>query len=136
MTQKNENQVWHTLDGKIIQKPVRLKFQVCDQVRVSIAKKLFDKEYKAIWTNEIFTITERLRRTPPVYRLKDQQGEAIAGVFYETELQHIVKTDDVYKVEKILRRKKEHGKLYYFVKWLGWPEKFSSWVAASDVTRI
>ncbi len=136
VNKSNEETVWQTLYGKTIKKPARFKFQMGDQVRVSIAKKIFDKGYKANWSTEIFTIAQRIPRSPPVYRLDDQQGERIEGVFYEAELQHIIKTDDIYKVEKIVKRKKQNGKLFYLVKWLGWPDKFNSWVAASYVTRL
>jgi hypothetical protein len=55
-------------------------------------------------------------------------GEDIKGKFYEQELQKIEKTDDVYKIEKILKTRKRNGRIEYFVKWLGYPEKFNSWV--------
>jgi hypothetical protein len=39
----------------------------------------------------------------------------------------ITKSDDVYIVEKVLKTRKRNGKLEYFVKWRGYPDKFNSW---------
>lgn len=100
-------------------------------------KKIFDKGYKANWSIEIFTVTERLPRRPPVYRLKDQQGEMIEGVFYEPELQEVEKEDDVYQIEKVLKRRKLKGGVpEVFVKWRGYADKFNSWVPATEVQKL
>jgi hypothetical protein len=33
----------------------------------------------------------------------------------------------MYIVEKVLKTRKRNGKLKYFVKWKGYPDKFNSW---------
>jgi hypothetical protein len=38
-----------------------------------------------------------------MYKLKDLDGEELKGTFYEKELQKIIKEDDVYEIEKILK---------------------------------
>lgn len=137
VTKKNENAVWHTLYGKPISTPLRFQFQVGDQVRISKAKKTFDKGYKANWSIEIFTVADQLPRIPPVYRLKDQQGEMIEGVFYEPEIQKVEKEDDVYQIEKVLKRRKlKGGVAEVFVKWRGYPDKFNSWIPANQVQKL
>jgi hypothetical protein len=137
VNKKNEDVVWHTLYGRSISAPVRFTFQVGDQVRISKAKGIFDKGYKANWSIEIFTIAERLPRQPPVYRIKDQQGEVIEGVFYEQELQHVEKEDDVYQIEHVLKKRKlKGGVAEVFVKWRGYPDKFNSWVPATEVQKL
>ncbi len=50
-----------------------------------------------------------------MYELLDVDDEPIIGKFYEEELSAINKTDDVYCVEKILRRRKGQA----LVKWAG-----------------
>jgi hypothetical protein len=65
--------------------------------------------------------------------LNDLAGESIKGKFYEQELQKVDKRDDVYRVEKILKTRKRNGQVQYFIKWLGFPDKFNSWT--DDVFR-
>ena len=45
------------------------------------------------------------------YAIKDLTDEQIKGRFYEPELQLIVKKDNVYDIEKILKREGETVKL-------------------------
>ena len=40
---------------------------------------------------------------PPVYLVKDGHGEILVGTFYVEELQKVIKTDDVYKIEPIFK---------------------------------
>ena len=105
------------------------KFNVGDTVRISMAARPFRKGYLPNWTTEVFTISSRIPRRPPVYRLKDYDGEQLEGTFYEYELQRIIKEDDLYTVEKVLKTRRRRGKTEYFVKWLGYPDKFNSWVS-------
>ena len=84
----------------------------------------------------MFVVSERLPRRPPVYRLKDQQGEAIEGVFYEPELQEVEKEDDVYQVDYVVKKRTRKRKVEYLVKWKGYPDKFNSWVPANDLKDI
>ena len=58
----------------------------------------------------------------------------IKGKFYELEIQPIVKTDDTFIVERVLKTRKRAGKTEYFVKWRNYPDKFNSWV--DNVTPI
>ena len=69
-------------------------------------------------------------------RLKDYQGEAIEGNFYDSEIQKIIHNDDVYQVEKIIRQKRQNGEVWYFVKWLGYNDTFNSWIRKRDVTDV
>ena len=64
-----------------------------------------------------------MARQVPVYKLKDDAGEILDGTFYEPELQKIIKNDDVYRVE-------------YFVKWKEYPDKFNSWIAESNISKL
>ena len=72
-----------------------------------------------------------------MYKLEDYDGEPIEGSFYEQELQKIVvPSDKNFKVESILQRKGRGKKAMVFVKWLGWPQKFNSWVREEDVVDL
>lgn len=62
------------------------KFDVGDEVRVTMNKPVFEKGYIGTYTREIFTVVRRLPRYPVVYKLQDENGEDIDGIFYESEL--------------------------------------------------
>ena len=78
-------------------------------------KRMFEKSYLPSFMEEIFTVYKRMARQVSVYKLKDDAGEIIDGTFYEPELQKIIKIDDVYLVEKILRKRKRKGVVEYLV---------------------
>ena len=136
VTKANETKVWDTLYGNDVEKRVRFKFQVGDRVRISKLKRMFEKSYLPNFTEEMFTVYKRMARQVPVYKLKDDAGEILDGTFYEPELQKIIKNDDVYRVEKILRKRKRKGIVEYFVKWKGYPDKFNSWIAESNISKL
>lgn len=102
-------------------------------VRLRLQKKVFDKGYKPLWTEEIFqTLVGLPKQDKVLYKVSDSIGTPIEGTFYEHEIQK-VKKPDTFTVEKILRRRTKNGKVEYFVKWLGYSDKFNSSVPASDV---
>ena len=136
VTKANEAKVWDTLYGNDVDKRVRYKFQVGDRVRISKVKRMLEKSYLPNFTEEMFTIYQRFARQVPVYKLKDDAGEILDGTFYEAELQKVIKEDDVYRVEKVLRKRKRKGVVEYFVKWKGYSSKFNSWVAESDISKL
>ena len=114
-------QVRRKLYGNSWTKPKReLKFKSGDQVRISKSRRTFKKGYLPSWTQEIFTVTKIIPRVPLVYRLRDYAQDEIEGVFYAEELQKVLKSDDIYKIEKMLAEKKENGKVKVLVKWLGY----------------
>ena len=84
------------------------KFKVGDRVRISRNKNIFAKGYTQNWS-EVFIISKIKNTVPQTYAISDINGEPIAGVFYDKELQ---KTSQ----EKLIKRK--GNKLY--VKWKGY----------------
>ena len=113
------------------------KFQVGDTVRLSKLRGAFTKGYEKGYTDEYFTITECIPRVPPVYRIKDYDGDVIVGTFYEQELlKIIVAKDKTFKVEAVLNEKVQKGRKMCLVKWLGWPEKFNSWIPSEQVVDL
>ena len=97
---------------------------------------MFEKSYLPNFTEEMFTIYQRFARQVPVYKLKDDADEILDGTFYEAELQKVIKEGDVYRAEKVLRKRKRKGVVEYFVKWKGYSSKFNSWVAESDISKL
>lgn len=137
VTQSNALYVWGTVygdtasDGK---EPDR--FREGDHVRVSKLKGVFEKGYEQSFTDEVF-IVDQLRASGrrPVYLLRDYAGEKIIGSFYPEELQKVKGEDRVYRIEKILATKGRGQKKQHLVKWLGWPDKFNSWVADKELSE-
>ena len=138
VTSENAVQVFHNLYGtSSSRRKIKMNFKKGDLVRISKLRGVFDKKYEQSFTDEVFTVTRCIPRTPPVYKLQDYDGEPIEGSFYEAELQKVKMTGDrMFHVEKILKRHVVKGEKQVFVKWKNWPEKFNSWVKASEVVGI
>ena len=109
----------------------RKRFNVGDRVRISRQKKLFEKGATPNWSEEIFEICEAIPTRPVTYKIKDLAGEVLQGAFYTEQLQQ---TDqEIYRVDKVLRRRKRHGISEVYVRWSGYPDKFNQWIPAADV---
>ena len=59
------------------------------------------------------------------YGLPDYTSARIKGQFY-AELQKVAK--EVFRIEKVLKTRVRSGRTEYYVKWLGYSDKFNSWV--------
>lgn len=97
-------------------------------VRISSKRRTFQRDYEQKWSEDVFTINRRyLRQGIPVYKIVDYNGDAIQGTFYNSELQRVSKgRDDLFKVEKVLKRRKRNGISEVYIKWLGYPKRFNS----------
>ena len=113
----------------------KFKFHVGDHVRLSLRKRLFKKGYKMNWTEEIFQITKRLSRTPVVYTVQDLLQRPIEGTFYEEELQR-VKRPDIFRIEKVLKKRTKNKNAEYLVRWSGYGPDFDSWIQSTDIEPI
>lgn len=70
-----------------------------------------------------FTIDQCIPREPPVYKIKDYDGEEIIGSFYEHELHKIALVKEkLYHIDKILPKREQRGQVYFLVKWRNWPD--------------
>ena len=116
--------------------PKKFKFRVGDHVRLSLRKRrLFKKGYKMNLTEEIFQITHQLSRTPVVYTVQDLLERLIEGTFYDKELQK-VKPLDIFRIEKVLKKRTKNKKMEYLVRWTGYGPDFDSWIQSSDIEPI
>ena len=130
----NEHCVRERLYPLKSKKKSKWKFSIGDKVRISKQRRPFKKGYIGGWSEEIFVVNMQHPTQPVTYSINDLDGESIKGKFYEPELQKISKHDDVYIIEKILKTRKRGGKIEYFVKWRGYPDKFNLWVG--DVKTV
>jgi transposase InsO family protein len=120
----------------------RIKFKVNDHVRLSkIHAEHFRKGYKGNWSVEIFKVS-KIKNTFPyiTYNVSDLNGNEIFGSYYDKELQLVPDVDmkkQYWKIEKFIRyRKLRSGKKQALVKWLGYDDKFNSWVSVDDVVSV
>ena len=97
-------------------------------------KAVFEKGYLPNWSEAIYEITEVKYTNPFTYNLKDMNGEPIDGSFYGDELQKT--NQEVYRIEKIIRKKKINGIEHGLVKWLGYNDKFNEWKPMSEIEKL
>lgn len=134
VNKNNRFKVWMNLYSQDF-KTSRPKLTTGDTVRITKAKRTFEKGYETKWSEEVFEVKDVLPYPIPLYVLKDINGEIIDGTFYEQELQKVViDPNKVYKIDKILATKGKGVSKRYLVKWKGWPSQ--SWIPASDLKRL
>lgn len=136
---QNEAKVWKSMyvDTVAPKKIKKYSLNVGDQVRISHLKYTFQRDYQQKWTEEIFKVAYRMRKEGfNLYMLKDLMDEPIDGYFYQEELQHIFKDpNSTYRIEKVLKQRGRPGQRELLIKWMGWPNKFNSWVNQADIQR-
>ena len=150
VTKENEQMVWENLYPSLLKKSKILpefkvekkkkerrkyKFKIGDTVRISYIKYPFTRGFNQLWTDEVFKIEQRIKSDPITYKLVDFTGEKISGSFYESELSRVVIPEKpVYRIEKVIMERRRRGKVEYLVKWVGWPEKFNSFVTKRELS--
>lgn len=145
------NGINHSINRSIKMRPVEVKsgdlrrskpeVRLCDlsegdMVRISIERATFQKGYEKSWSEEEFYISECIPGDPPVYRIKDERGETIEGIFYREELVPCANPQKVYKIEQILKKRIRKGEEEFLVRWLGYNPSFDSWIPANEVMKI
>ncbi len=120
----------------ISRKPV---FKVGDLVVIQLSKGLFEKGASYNWTEEYYIVTKVVRGNPNYYYISDMLGEEFEGqAFYAKDLQLVRPNFDTWmRIEKVLKRRKVGSPdEEQLVKWVGWPNKFNSWVKATDMHAV
>ena len=117
------------------------KFKVGDFVRISRTKNTFERGYEKNFSEEVFKI-QRISRRQNLYTyiLEDLNGEIIDGFFYTEELVLVgrerIADNQKFKVEQVVRTRGRGANKQVLVKWLGYSDKFNSWIKASELERI
>lgn len=113
---------------------VQPKFKIGDRVRVSRIKGLFEKGYLPNWSEALYVVHEVRPTDPVTYVLKDLNDEIVVGGFYTEELQK--SQQEVFRIEKVLERKKIKGVEHGLVKWLGYNKKYNEWRPMSEIEKL
>ena len=137
VNENNASEVWNNLYGNPFKMLSKDKFKVGDQVKISKHKRIFQKGYLPSWTEETFTVPQRPPRDPPVYRLKEPGGAWIQGIFYEFYLQKVIKTPkNLFRIEKILKRRVQGANEEVLIHWKGWPNKYDGWIPQNQLVAL
>lgn len=110
-------------------------FKIGDTVRIAKLPDRFKRGYQEQTTQEYFEVNDINSKMPiPMYILQSlDTREIIKGGFYANELT-LVKPNSIYKVEKVLKKRKRNGQEQLYVKWLHFGSAHNSWINADDVT--
>lgn len=111
-------------------------FKIGDQVRIAKIKGKFSRGYNEQASQEVFKIAEvKTKLKIPLYVLSNYRGdEIIQGSFYPFELVKV--TGDVFRIEKVIKRRKKKGRNEMFVKWKGYDDSYNSWVNANTIQKL
>lgn len=131
----NQEEIWQRLYNQRSESEYyrKAKYQLNNKVRISKYSTVFAKGYLPLWTEEVFIIYKVHKTFPPVYSLKDDSGEKLQGTWYEEELQKVDISNDIFKIESIVGKRRLNGKTQYLVKWVGYPPSFNSYVNKSNL---
>ena len=68
--------------------------------------RIFKKGYLPGWTEEVSVVGRVVTGVVPTYKINEWDGTPVEGTFYNEDLQKVtVKDDDLFRVEKIVKRK-------------------------------
>ena len=106
-------------------------------VRIADEKRnaVFRRGYTIQNTVEIFKIRKvDISQNPTAYYLEDLNSEPITGIFYREELTptHL---PEFFKID-VIKSKVVAGRKKYFVRWLGYPESFNSWIDEDQMVPL
>ena len=107
------------------------RFNLGDEVRVSLSKNVFHRGFKDQFADEIFRIKNIDKKLPkPRYTLEDfNKNEEITGQFSNNELQKVKKT--IFVIENVIRKRKVGKKTELLVKFRGY--KQPEWIQESQL---
>jgi len=112
------------------------KYLINQLVRIALQKGAFHRGYHEQSNYEVFNIYDIKKTLPkPLYLLETHDTkEKLVGGFYAHEITPV--NSDIFRVEKVIKKRKYRGKEQYFVKWKGYDNTHNSWINSDDVTEI
>jgi len=110
-------------------------YKIGDYVRIAKQKGKFSRGYNEQTTHEIFKIDRiDVAKKIPLYHLVEYNGrEQIMGGFYEFELTPV--NTEIFRIERIIRRRRFQGKNQLYVKWKGFSDQYNEWINEDQIER-
>ena len=138
VTPENAMQVWMHLYSHVKKNTAsESDVKVGDRVKISKVKSVFAKGYLPNWTEEEFFVDEVNTKYSPIsYKLIDYHGNPIEGSFYRQELQKVKRDEEVFLIDRIVKRQRRGRHNFYLIKWRGYPKSFNSWISENDLTNV
>lgn len=110
------------------------KFNVGQEVRISLEKSVFTRGYDVSFTHQRYIVKEVIQhRKLPAYVLANEKGELVKGRFREHQLTAI---NTPYYRGNVLKQRVRKGKKQYLMRWIGYPEEYDIWIDAQDVEKL
>ncbi len=110
--------------------------KIGDLVRIAKQKDKFSRGFNPQTHIEIFKI-DRIsenKKVPLYYLSNYNSNENIEGGFYRFELTPV--NLDVFRIEKIIRRRTFRGQKQVLVKWLGYDDSHNQWIPEEELEDI
>ena len=134
---KKDKKISKKRKRKLVTQP-KFKFKEGDVVRVVKHRHVFRRQYDEWSTHELYIIiATKTQEGIPKYTLKTWDNQKVEGDFFEDEIVKVrVNKNTEYKVEEVLFKKTLNGVKGFCVRWLGWPERYDSWVSEKDLKDL
>ena len=116
---------------KAIHRKRKPKYKVNDWVR-AVKKGVFKRSYDEQFDVDFYIIHDIKKNLPfPMYILKSPEGNVLSDLYYEEEITPY--TNEEWKIEKVIKRRKRGRRRESLVKWLGFSDANNSWVDDSQL---
>jgi transposase InsO family protein len=127
----NKSVRWLLLKGSKIKSDLK----VGDTVRIQNEFKVFDKGYFPNWTDQIYFIKKIVSTSHrPMYILQNYVKKEQPRRYYREELQKVIESS--YRIEDIKDTRYRGGVREALVKWVGYNDKYNSWIPYDSIVDI
>jgi hypothetical protein len=120
--------------------PGRSKIEEGDTVRVGKMRTAFTKSYLPNYTDLTYKVDRKVPKAkrwfnePDTFHLKSEEGKAVTGKFYASELSRTKpERNRSLRIEKVLKTRMKRGIKEYFVTFEGHPPEEAAWITAGDL---
>lgn len=136
VTGNDEKRIWKEAYLSKMNVGTSSRLRVGQYVRVNTSKSVFEKGYRAGWSEEIFRVSGITGYPIQVYKLEDLNGQPVRGTFYTQELEAIeYKPPTRFIIEKILRKRRLRGITELLIKWKDYPIRLATWITEDQLRQ-